>query len=58
MKIAAIDLGKSQSVACDYQTNDGEHEFETIETSPQQVHDLIVRREPDRLVIEVCNMAG
>ncbi len=58
MKILAIDLGKFKSVACDCQTGDGEHEFETAVTSPQEFHDLIVRRAPDRLVIEVCNISG
>ena len=58
MKILAVDLGKFKSVACDYESGDGEHEFETIQTSPQQMHDLIVKRAPDRVVIEVCNLAG
>ena len=58
MNILAIDLGKFKSVACDYRTEDGQHEFETIQTSPQQIHDLLVKRQPDRLVIEICNIAG
>jgi transposase len=58
MNILALDLGKFKSVACDYDTATSNHEFTTIQTSPQMVHDLLVEREPDRLVIEVCGIAG
>ena len=58
MKILAVDLGKFKSVACDYQSDGGEHEFEIIQTRPQVIHDLHVKREPDRLVIELSNIAG
>ena len=51
-KILAIDLGKFKSVACTYpQATDG-HRFTTIPTRPQDVHDLIVQEQPDRVVIE------
>ncbi len=58
MKILALDLGKYKSVACDYDQQSGTHEFETIATRPQALHDLLVEREPDRVVIEICSIAG
>jgi len=57
-RILAIDLGKFTSVACDYRTADGSHTFTTIKTRPQVLHDLIVKRAPDRVVIEIGSPAG
>ena len=34
MNILAVDLGKVKSVACDYQSETGKHEFETVRTEP------------------------
>ena len=56
--ILSIDLGKFKSVACRYESASGAHEFETIVTRPQAVHDLIVARQPDRVVIEIGAAAG
>lgn len=56
--ILAIDLGKFKSVACDYQEDSGEYRFVTLATRPQLLHDLIVQRSPDRVVIEAGNQAG
>lgn len=58
MLILAMDLGKSKSVACVYEATTGEHRFETIQTSPQALHDLLVSVRPARVVIEVCSAAG
>lgn len=58
MRILALDLGKYKSVACDYEAETGRHRFSTILTNPQVLHDLIVDREPDRVVIEICSIAG
>ena len=58
MRILALDLGKFKSVACDYEAETGRHSFATIPTTPQALHDLIVDREPDRVVIEICSIAG
>jgi transposase len=58
MIILAIDLGKAKSVACWYQASDGTHEFGTVPSRPQDFHDLLVKRKVDRVVIEVCDMAG
>lgn len=57
-RILAIDLGKFTSVACDYGTADQAHTFTTIKTRPGVLHDLIVEREPDRVVIEIGSAAG
>ena len=58
MRILALDLGKYKSVACNYEAETGRHRFITILTNPKAVHDLIVDREPDRVVIEICSLAG
>jgi len=58
MRILSLDLGKYKSVACDYEAETGGHRFTTIPTNPQTLHDLIVDREPDRVVIEICSMSG
>ena len=58
MKILALDLGKYKSVACDYEAETGRHKFATVLTTPKALHDLIVDREPDRVVIEICSIAG
>lgn len=56
--ILAIDLGKFKSVACDYDTATHQHTFTTLPTTPAAVHDLVVERSPDRVVIEVGSQAG
>lgn len=58
MKILALDLGKSKSVACDYESTDGCHEFETISTESGALRNLLTTRRPQRVVIEVCPLAG
>jgi len=58
MRILAIDLGKYKSVACDYCREADSPEFESFQTRPQALHDLIVARSPDRVVIESGNQAG
>jgi hypothetical protein len=58
MKILAMDLGKDKSVACVFETDGGEHRFQTIPTTHQAVHDLIVETAPDRVVFEVGQQAG
>src|SRR6476620_2209806 len=42
-RIIALDLGKFKTVACIMNTADRGHVFETIEMSPQAVHDLLAR---------------
>jgi transposase len=58
MNILAMDLGKFKTVFCDYNTANGEHTFGTVKTTPQGIHDLMVRAEPDRAVMEICSIAG
>lgn len=58
MKILAIDMGRSKSVSCDYVSGTAAHEFETLDTTPQAFHDLIVRRQPGAVAIEICPAAG
>jgi transposase len=58
MKILALDLGKYKTVACEYEAESGQHRFATVATTPKDLHDLIVDREPDRVVIEICSFAG
>lgn len=42
MNILALDLGKYKTVYCDYNSDNGEHEFGKVKTTPQAIHDLIV----------------
>ncbi len=58
MNILALDLGKYNTVFSDYNSDNGEHEFGKVKTTPQTIHDLIVEKEPQTVVLEVCNMAG
>lgn len=58
MRILALDLGKFKSVACDYDKESGSHEFETIKTNAQEIHDLMAERSPDRVVFEIGSAAG
>ena len=45
MKILALDLGKSKSVACMLDTQTHQHRFETIKTVPFEIQDLLARKE-------------
>lgn len=58
MRILALDLGKFKSVACVYETASGQHRFETRTTNAKALHDLLVEEEPERVVIEICSIAG
>ncbi len=53
MNILAMDLGKSNTVVCYYDSETGEHEFGKVKTKPQDVHDLIVDKSPERVVFEI-----
>lgn len=57
MLILAIDLGKFKSVACSYRS-DTDTTYQTIDTTPQAVHDLLTETEPDRVVVEVGTVTG
>ena len=58
MKILALDLGKFKSVSCAYDTTCSSYRFATKATTAQALHDLLVEEEPDRVVIEICSIAG
>jgi len=58
MHILAIDLGKSKSVACDFNSATSDVAFYGIQTIPSEVRDLLKRIQPQRVVIEACNQAG
>ena len=62
-RILALDLGKFNSVLCVYETATHEHRFESLQTTPQAVHDVLVAHatpEPSHtlLVVETCDVAG
>lgn len=58
MLILAIDLGKFKSVACRYDTQTHTHQFRSVPTTPQALHDLLVELEPNQVVFEVGSAAG
>jgi transposase len=58
MKILALDLGKYKTVGCDYEGESGAHRFRASGTTPAGLQQLVKEVKPDRVVIEVCNIAG
>lgn len=58
MKILALDLGNFKSVACLYETETTKAEYTTIVSSKEAVRELVLRHKPDRVVIEICPLAG
>ena len=62
-RILALDLGKFNSVLCVYDPATHQHQFTSLQTTPQAVHDLLVKHqtaEPARtlVVIETCDVSG
>lgn len=58
MKILALDLGKYKTVACEYERESGSHRFRGSRTDPESLQRLVQAVRPERVVIEVCNIAG
>jgi transposase len=58
MKILALDLGNFKSVACGYDTQTTKAEYETIVSSKEAVRELLQKKQADRVVIEICPLAG
>src|SRR5215210_5398648 len=58
MKILALDLGKYKTVGCEYERESGQHRFRSSFTTPAALQQLVKEVKPDRVVIEVCNIAG
>ena len=58
MKILALDLGKYKTVGCDYESESGAHQFKRSFTTPGALRKMVQEVKPDRVVIEVCSIAG
>ena len=58
MKILALDLGKYKTVGCEYESASGAHRFHRSGTTPAALQQLVQEINPDRVVIEVCSIAG
>ena len=58
MKIVALDLGKSKSVACVFDSATGEHCFDAARTTPETFRLLLEHHRPERVVIEISPLAG
>jgi len=58
MKILALDLGKYKTVGCAYEAESGRHQFQRSFTTPAGLRKMVQEIKPDRVVIEVCNIAG
>jgi len=58
MKILALDLGKYKTVSCAYEAESSRHQFRACSTTPAALQQLVLQVQPDRVVIEVCNIAG
>lgn len=54
MKILAIDLGKFKSVACLFDTETNQAQYETIVTQRGFFEDVLQRSQPQKVVIETC----
>jgi transposase len=62
-RVLGLDLGKFNSVVCVYDPRTHEHQFGSAQTTPQVIHDLLVKHQtndPARtlLVVETCDVAG
>jgi transposase len=58
MKILALDLGKYKTVGCEYESESGAHRFHRSYTTPAALQKMVQEVSPDRVVIEVCSIAG
>src|SRR6185369_8407965 len=58
MQILALDLGKNKTVGCDYEQESGKHRFKTAFSTRAGLTQLVKEVKPDRVVIEVCSVAG
>src|ERR1051325_3842115 len=56
--ILAIDLAKARSLFCWHDVVKGSHRMKTIPSPPQAFHDALILEKVDRVIIEVCDMAG
>ena len=58
MVILAIDLAKARSLFCWHDVVKGSHRMKTIASTPQSFHEALTREKVERVIIEVCDMAG
>jgi transposase len=58
MRILALDLGKSNSVACVFEGVEAAARYRKVASVPQAMHDLIVAEQPERVVFEIGPQAG
>lgn len=58
MEIVALDLGKSKTVVCYYDSENHTHRFRTVPTRPHAVHDAIIATEAKRVVLEIGSQTG
>lgn len=58
MKILALDLGKYKTVGCEYESESGVHQFKRGFTTPAGLASMVQAVKPDRVVIEICSIAG
>lgn len=58
MRILALDLGKGKSVGCLYESSRGDHSFAAVATSVTAFSGRLSAWSPDRVVIEICPLAG
>src|SRR3954454_18143761 len=56
--ILAIDLTKARSLFCWHDVVKGTQRWRTIPSTPRAFHDGLTREKVDRVIIEVCDMAG
>jgi len=58
MKILSLDLGKNKTVGCEYERESGQHRFQTAFSTRSGLQQMVKEIKPDRVVIEVCSIAG
>jgi len=58
MKILALDLGKYKTVGCVYESESGAHQFQRTYTTREDLRRLVQKIKPERVVIEICSIAG
>ena len=58
MKILALDLGKYKTVGCAYESESGAHQFKRGLTTPAGLARMVQEVQPERVVIEICSIAG
>lgn len=58
MLILAVDIGKSKSVSCRFDSLEQAQQFQTVHTTPQAFRALFTAAPVERVVIEACDAAG